>query len=182
MTKIYLCFVITIYISIYIFIIQFYFFLIPGLYNYENIKTLKFIIIFLLYNIIIIIFFINFFFPKIWLFFNENNILDQLLSNINFYFEPKFNEYFSFFFFSFIYSVTIFYYIFFLYFYIFLKINDKKIKVLINFRKFFYSKFLLISFIFSLPDFISQIFIFLFLVIIFEILILFSIYKFLLIK
>ena len=113
-TKIYLSFVISIYIAIYLFVIQFYFFLIPGLYKHENIYFYKFIVIFLLYNILIYIFFLTIIFPKIWYFFNKNNIFDQLVLNINLYFEPKFNEYF-FFCFYLLYIHLLFYIIFYLY-------------------------------------------------------------------
>lgn len=163
---------ISIFICIQILIIQFWYFIAKGLYKNENYKLIKFYLIFLLFNIFIIKFILIKIIPNIWYFFINTDFSDKYLFNI--YFEPKCNNYFNFIFTSFI-----FIYIIFLYFFIFIYIifnNILNIKTIINLRKFFYIKFILISILISPPDFINQIIIINIFICLFEIFVYIYIY------
>lgn len=155
------------FISIQLLLIQLWFFLSSGLFKFENFKFIKLYILFLILNFIIIFIILMKFIPNILLFFiNINkNFSNKYLFNI--YFEPNFNNYFNFIFITYIYIYLIFIYFFILFYIIFNKIFN--IKILINLRKFFYLKFILISNIVSLPDFLNQIFIIILFIFFFEI-------------
>lgn len=155
------------FISIQLLIIQFWIFLSLGLFKFENLKIIKFYILYLILNFVIIFIILLKIIPNIFLFFITIN---ETFSNkylFNIYFEPNFNNYFNFIFLSYIYIYLIFIYFFLLFYIIFNKIFN--IKILINLRKFFYLKFILFSSIISPPDFFNQILIILLFIFLFEI-------------
>lgn len=166
-TNIIISIFISTFISTQLLIIQFWFFLSSGLFKFENLKFIKFYIIFVLLNFIIINIILIKIIPNIFFFFININ---ESFSNkylFNIYFEPNFNNYFNFIFISYIYIYLVFIYFFILFYIIFNKIFN--IKILINLRKFFYLKFILISSIISPPDLLNQLFIILLFIIFFEI-------------
>jgi len=146
-------------------LLLFWIFLSSGLYKYENFKIIKLFLIFFLLNFLIINIILIKIIPNIWYFFLNINFSNHYLFNI--YFEPKINNYFNFLFISFIYLFIIFIYFFIFYYIIFN--NIFKIKTIINLRKFFYLKFILISSVISPPDFINQLIIFIIFISLFEI-------------
>jgi sec-independent protein translocase protein TatC len=155
------------FISLQLLIIQFWLFISEGLFKIENLKCIKFYLLFSIFNLIIIFIILVQIIPNIFLFFiNINaNFSNKYLFNI--YFEPNFNNYFNFIFLSYIYIYLIFIYFFILFYIIFNNIFN--IKILINLRKFFYLKFILISTLISPPDFLNQILIIYLFIILFEI-------------
>jgi len=102
---------ISFFLSIQTLIILIWIFLYPGLYKHENYNLLKIYIIFFFFNIFIILIIFFKIIPNIWLFFIKNNFSNNFLLNL--YFEPKFNNYFSFIFKSFLSIYAILLYIFF---------------------------------------------------------------------
>jgi len=146
-------------------LLLFWIFLSLGLFKYENFKIIKIYFIFILFNFFIISIILIKIIPNIWYFFLNINFSNQYLFNI--YFEPKLNNYFNFMFSSFIYMFFIFIY-FFILFCIILN-NIFQIKTIINLRKFFFLKFIIISAIISPPDFINQLLIFFIFLFLFEI-------------
>lgn len=172
LTSINISIFISLFIAIQLLIIQFWFFISSGLYQYENYKIMKFYILFIIFNIFIISIILIKMIPNIWFFFINNEFSNKYLFNI--YFEPQFNNYFYFLFSSSFYIYVIFVYFFILFFIIFNTFF--KIKTIINLRKFFYFKFLLISILISPPDFINQLIILLIFFIIFEVFIFIYIY------
>lgn len=172
-TKIYICFVISFFVTLNIIIIQIWFFLCKGLYKHENIQLIKKYVIFLLFNIMSLNLIFKHIIPNIWYFFLKNN----LLNNLNLFFEPKFDDYFNFYFYSFIFIYLIFIYIYILYLSIFFNLNKTKILLILKYRKFFYLKFFLISIFISLPEFLSQILIFFYFLSFFELMLFISLIK-----
>lgn len=173
LTKINICFFVSLFLTLNIVIFKIWFFLYNGLYKHENIQFIKKYLIFLLLSIISLNLIFKHIIPNIWYFFLKNNLLDHF----NLFFEPKFNDYFSFYFYSFIFLYCIFIYIFILYLSIFFKINKTKILFFLKYRKYFYFKFFLISILISLPDILSQILILFYFLIFFELLVFISILK-----
>ncbi len=163
---------ISIFISIQLLIIQFWFFISLGLYKDENYKIIKIYFLFILLNFLIIFFILIKIIPNIWFFFINNEFTNKYLFNI--YFEPKFNNYFNFIFSSFIYIYSIFIYFYIFIYFIFYKIF--KIKTIINLRKYFYLKFIIISILISPPEILNQLIILFFFIGIFEIYIFLFIY------
>ncbi len=141
-------------ISLQLLIIQIWFFLSTGLYKYENLKLIKFFFSFIIINNIIIFFIFIKLIPNILLLFIHINekVSTEYLFNI--YFEPNLHNYFYFIFSLYIYIYIVFIYFYSLFYIIFNKIF--KIKILINLRKFFYLKFILISNIVAPPELIHQ--------------------------
>ena len=172
-TKINICFFVSFFLTLNIFIIKIWFFLYEGLYKHENIKFFKKYLLFLLFSIISLKLIFKHIIPNIWYFFLKNNLLDHF----NLFFEPKFNEYFNFYLYSFMLIYFIFIYIFILYLSIFSKINKTKILFFLKYRKYFYFKFFLISIFISLPELLSQILIFFYFLILFELLLFISLLK-----
>nr|AEP41274.1 SecY [Phytophthora niederhauseri]AEP41275.1 SecY [Phytophthora niederhauseri] len=171
-TNIFIAIFISIFITIQLSILLIWFFLSKGLYKFENFIFIKFYCFFLIFNFFIINFIFTIIIPHIW-----NFLLDLNFSNLyilTIYFEPKINNYFNFIFSSFIYIFIIFIYFFFLFFLIFY--NILKIKIIINLRKFFYLKIILLSALITPPDMINFLLIYLLFIFIFEIFIYISIY------
>nr|YP_010394362.1 sec-independent transporter protein [Phytophthora kernoviae]DAZ88370.1 TPA_asm: sec-independent transporter protein [Phytophthora kernoviae]DAZ88803.1 TPA_asm: sec-independent transporter protein [Phytophthora kernoviae] len=170
-TNIFISSFISVFITIQLSILLIWFFLSTGLYKLENFTFLKFYLIFL-FNIIIIYNIFTYIIPHIWTFLLNINFSNLYILTI--YFEPKINNYFYFIFSSFIYIFLIFIYFFILFYIIFN--NIIKIKVIINLRKFFYLKIMLLSILITPPDFINFIIIYLLFIFFFEIFIYISIY------
>lgn len=171
-TNIYISFFFTCIIMSHFLCVQSWVFLYKGLYKYENLKIIKIYIYFFFFNIFIFfIIFLNII-PNIWQFFININFTSTFLFNI--YFEPKINTYFYF-----ILQLFIYIYLLFIYFYLlccyFLHYLFN-IQIIINLRKFFYLKFLLISLLLTPPDINSQFIYFIYLIICFEILLYLYIY------
>lgn len=164
-TNIYISAFVSFFLIFQLSLIQSWFFFSSGLFKYENFKIIKIYIIFLIFNFFIIFIILIKIIPNIWYFFLNINFSDKYLFNI--YFEPKLNNYFNFIFSSFIYMFLIFMYFFILFYIIFNNILN--IKIIINLRKFFFLKFIIISAVISPPDFINQLLIFLIFLILFEI-------------
>ncbi|KAK1928435.1 Sec-independent protein translocase component TatC (mitochondrion) [Phytophthora citrophthora] len=171
-TNIFIAIFITTFLTIQLGILLIWFFLIKGLYKFENFIFLKFYILFIIFNLFIINFIFTNIIPHIWNFLLNLNFSNLYLLTV--YFEPKINNYFDFIFFSFIYIFIIFIYFFFLFFLIFN--NIFKIKTIINLRKFFYFKIILLSSLITPPDILNFLLIYIIFIFIFEIFIYFSIY------
>nr|YP_010394245.1 sec-independent transporter protein [Phytophthora colocasiae]AEP41143.1 SecY [Phytophthora colocasiae]UXG56132.1 SecY [Phytophthora colocasiae]DAZ88253.1 TPA_asm: sec-independent transporter protein [Phytophthora colocasiae]DAZ88764.1 TPA_asm: sec-independent transporter protein [Phytophthora colocasiae] len=171
-TNIFIAIFITTFLTIQLSILLIWFFLIKGLYKFENFIFLKFYFIYIIFNLFIINFIFTNIIPHIWNFLLNLNFSNLYLLTV--YFEPKINNYFDFIFFSFIYIFIIFIYFFFLFFLIFN--NIFKIKTIINLRKFFYFKIILLSALITPPDILNFLLIYIIFIFIFEIFIYFSIY------
>nr|AEP41140.1 SecY [Phytophthora cf. citrophthora 1b FM-2011] len=171
-TNIFIAIFITTFLTIQLGILLIWFFLIKGLYKFENFIFFKFYILFIIFNLFIINFIFTNIIPNIWNFLLNLNFSNLYLLTV--YFEPKINNYFDFIFFSFIYIFIIFIYFFFLFFLIFN--NIFKIKTIINLRKFFYFKIILLSSLITPPDILNFLLIYIIFIFIFEIFIYFSIY------
>ena len=163
-TNIFIALIISLFISLQLLLIQFWLFISNGLFKYENLNIIKFYIFFTIFNFFIINVILIKIIPFLWFFFINYTFSNEYLFNI--YFEPKLNNYFNFIFYTFIYIYLLFFY-FFLLFYIILN-QIFKIHVIINLRKIFYLKFLIIATIISPPDIFSQLIITLFFIIFFE--------------
>nr|AFQ02447.1 SecY [Phytophthora mengei] len=171
-TNIFIAIFITTFLTIQLSILLIWFFLIKGLYKFENFIFLKFYILFIIFNLFIINFIFTKIIPHIWNFLLNLNFSNLYILTV--YFEPKINNYFDFIFLSFIYIFIIFIYFFFLFFLIFN--NIFKIKIIINLRKFFYFKIILLSALITPPDMLNFLLIYIIFIFIFEIFIYISIY------
>nr|AEP41332.1 SecY [Phytophthora sulawesiensis] len=171
-TNIFISTFISTFISIQLSILLIWFFLAKGLYKFENFIFIKFYFLFIFFNLFIINFIFVNIIPHIWNFLLNLNFSNLYILTI--YFEPKINNYFDFIFSSFIYIFIIFIYFFFLFFLIFN--NILKIKIIINLRKFFYLKIILLSALITPPDMFNFLFIYFLFIFIFEIFIYISIY------
>nr|AXU39040.1 SecY [Phytophthora sp. 'cadmea'] len=171
-TNILIAFFISIFMTIQLSILLIWFFLLKGLYNFENFIFLKFYFIFLIFNLFIINFIFTNIIPHIWNFLINLNFSNLYLLTI--YFEPKINNYFNFIFSSFIYIFIIFIYFFLLF--ILILNNIFQIKIIITLRKFFYLKIILLSALITPPDIINFLLIGLVFIFFFEIFIFISIY------
>nr|AEP41181.1 SecY [Phytophthora hibernalis]AFQ02356.1 SecY [Phytophthora uniformis] len=171
-TNIFIAIFISTFITTQLSILLIWNFLSKGLYKFENFIFIKFYFNFIIFNFIIINFIFTNIIPHIWNFLLHLNFSNLYLLTI--YFEPKINNYFNFIFLSFIYIFIIFVYIFFLFFLIFNNIFS--IKFVINLRKFFYLKIIIVSACITPPDIINFILIYIIFIFIFEIFIYISIY------
>nr|YP_010394440.1 sec-independent transporter protein [Phytophthora multivora]AEP41134.1 SecY [Phytophthora multivora]AEP41138.1 SecY [Phytophthora multivora]DAZ88448.1 TPA_asm: sec-independent transporter protein [Phytophthora multivora]DAZ88881.1 TPA_asm: sec-independent transporter protein [Phytophthora multivora] len=171
-TNIFIAIFITTFLTVQLSILLIWFFLIKGLYKFENFLFLKFYILFIIFNLFIINLIFTNIIPHIWNFLLNLNFSNLYLLTI--YFEPKINNYFDFIFLSFIYIFIIFLYFFILFFLIFN--NIFKIKIIINLRKFFYFKIILLSALITPPDILNFLLIYIIFILIFEIFIYISIY------
>nr|AEP41240.1 SecY [Phytophthora sp. 'lagoariana']AFQ02467.1 SecY [Phytophthora sp. FM-2012]AFQ02436.1 SecY [Phytophthora sp. 'lagoariana']AFQ02437.1 SecY [Phytophthora sp. 'lagoariana']AFQ02438.1 SecY [Phytophthora sp. 'lagoariana'] len=171
-TNIFISTFISIFITIQLSIILIWFFLSTGLYQFENFIFIKFYTFFVIFNFIIINIIFTSIIPHIWNFLLNLNFSNLYILTI--YFEPKINNYFNFIFSSFIYIFSILIYFFILFFLIFN--NIFKINIIINLRKFFYLKIIILSALITPPDFINFLFIYILFIFIFEIFIYFSLY------
>ena len=171
-TNIFIAIFISTFITIQLIILLVWFFLSKGLYKVENFIFLKFYILYLIFNLFIINLIFTNIIPNIWNFFLNLNFSNLYLLTV--YFEPKINTYFHFIFSLFIYLFLIFIYFFLLFFFIFN--NFLKIKILINLRKFFYLKIILLSALITPPDILNLFIIYLLFFFIFEIFIFILIY------
>nr|AEP41326.1 SecY [Phytophthora siskiyouensis]AEP41327.1 SecY [Phytophthora siskiyouensis]AEP41328.1 SecY [Phytophthora siskiyouensis]AEP41329.1 SecY [Phytophthora siskiyouensis] len=171
-TNIFIAIFITTFLTIQLSILLIWFFLIKGLYKFENFIFLKFYFLFIVFNLFIINFIFTNIIPHIWNFLLNLNFSNLYILTV--YFEPKINNYFDFIFLSFIYIFIIFIYFFFLFFLIFN--NIFKIKIIINLRKFFYFKIILLSALITPPDILNFFLIYVIFIFIFEIFIYISIY------
>nr|AEP40972.1 SecY [Phytophthora frigida] len=160
------------FLTIQLSILLIWFFLIKGLYKFENLLFIKFYILFIIFNLFIINFIFTNIIPYIWNFLLNLNFSNLYILTI--YFEPKINLYFNFIFSSFFYIFIIFIYFFIFFFLIFN--NILQIKIIINLRKFFYLKIILLSALITPPDILNFLFIYIFIIFIFEIFIYFLIY------
>nr|YP_010507952.1 SecY [Phytophthora humicola]AEP41182.1 SecY [Phytophthora humicola]AEP41183.1 SecY [Phytophthora humicola]UXG56287.1 SecY [Phytophthora humicola] len=171
-TNIFISIFISTFISIQLSILLLWFFLSKGLYKFENLIFIKFYFFFIFFNFFIINFIFTNIIPHIWNFLLNLNFSNLYILTI--YFEPKINNYFDFIFSSFSYIFIIFIYFFFL---IFLIFNDIfQIKIIINLRKFFYLKIILLSAIITPPDIFNFFIIYCLFILIFEIFIYISLY------
>nr|AEP41136.1 SecY [Phytophthora mengei]AEP41330.1 SecY [Phytophthora mengei] len=173
-TNIFIAIFITTFLTIQLSILLIWFFLIKGLYKFENFIFLKFYILFIIFNLFIINFIFTKIIPHIWNFLLNLNFSNLYILTV--YFEPKINNYFDFIFLSFIYIFIICIYFFFFFFLIFN--NIFKIKIIINLRKFFYFKIILLSALITPPDMLNFLLIYIIFIFIFEIFIYISIYLF----
>jgi sec-independent protein translocase protein TatC len=164
-TNIFISTFVSLFIIFQLSLIQSWIFFSSGLFKYENFKIIKIYIFFVIFNFFIVSIILIKIIPNIWYFFLNINFSNKYLFNI--YFEPKLNNYFNFIFSSFIYMFLIFIYFFILFYIIFNNIFN--IKTIINLRKFFFLKFIIISALISPPDFINQLLIFFIFLILFEI-------------
>nr|AEP41231.1 SecY [Phytophthora iranica] len=160
------------FISIQLSILLIWFFLSKGLYKFENFFFIKFYIFFILFNFFIINLIFKNIIPYIWNFLLNLNFSNLYLLTI--YFEPKINNYFNFIFSSFIYIFIKFIY-FFLFFFFILN-NIFQLKIIINLRKFFYLKLILLSALITPPDILNFLLIYFLFILIFEIFIYILIY------
>lgn len=113
-TNIFIAIFITTFLTIQLSILLIWFFLIKGLYKFENFIFLKFYILFIIFNLFIINFIFTNIIPHIWNFLLNLNFSNLYILTV--YFEPKINNYFDFIFLSFIYIFIIFIYFFFFFF------------------------------------------------------------------
>nr|YP_010394483.1 sec-independent transporter protein [Phytophthora pinifolia]AEP41294.1 SecY [Phytophthora pinifolia]DAZ88530.1 TPA_asm: sec-independent transporter protein [Phytophthora pinifolia] len=164
-TNIFISIFISTFISIQLSLLLFWFFLSKGLYQYENLIFLKFYFLFLVFNLFIINFIFIKIIPHIWDFLLNLNFSNLYLLTI--YFEPKIKNYFDFIFSSFSYLFIIFIYFYLLFSLIFNNIFN--IKIIINLRKFFYLKIILISALITPPDMFNFLLIYCLFIFIFEI-------------
>nr|AEP41287.1 SecY [Phytophthora honggalleglyana] len=171
-TNIFISTFISIFITIQLSIILIWVFLSTGLYKFENFIFIKFYTFFVIFNFIIINIIFTSIIPHIWNFLLNLNFSNLYILTI--YFEPKINNYFNFIFSSFIYIFSILIYFFILFFLIFN--NIFKINIIINLRKFFYLKIIILSALITPPDFINFLFIYILFIFIFELFIYFSLY------
>nr|AEP41266.1 SecY [Phytophthora nemorosa] len=171
-TNIYISIYISIFITLQLSLLLIWNFLSKGLYKFENLFLLKFYILFIIFNLFIINLIFTNIIPYIWSFLLNLNFSNIHLLTI--YFEPKINNYFNFIFSSFSYIFIIFIYFFLLIFLIFT--NIFQIKMIINFRKFFYLKIILLSVLITPPDIFNFLLIYIFFLLIFEIFIYILIY------
>nr|AEP41154.1 SecY [Phytophthora drechsleri] len=171
-TNIFISIFISTFITIQLSILLIWFFLSKGLYKFENFFFIKFYVLFIIFNFLIIYFIFTNIIPHIWNFLLNLNFSNLYLLTI--YFEPKINNYFDFIFSSFIYIFIIFIYFYLLFFLIFNNIFS--IKLIINLRKFFYLKLIILSALITPPDLLNFFIIYFLFIYIFEIFIFFSIY------
>lgn len=171
-TNIFISTFISLFITIQLSIILIWFFLSTGLYKFENFIFIKFYVFFIIFNFFIINLIFTNIIPYIWNFLLNLNFSNLYILTI--YFEPKINNYFNFIFFSFIYIFSILIYFFLLFFLIFN--NIFKIKTIINLRKFFYLKIIILSALITPPDFINFLIIYILFIFLFELFIYFSLY------
>nr|YP_009707700.1 Sec-independent protein translocase component TatC [Phytophthora sansomeana]AEP41324.1 SecY [Phytophthora sansomeana]QES94838.1 Sec-independent protein translocase component TatC [Phytophthora sansomeana] len=171
-TNIFISIFISTFITIQLSILLIWFFISKGLYKFENFLFIKFYFLFIIFNFLIINFIFTNIIPHIWNFLLNLNFSNLYLLTI--YFEPKINNYFDFIFSSFIYIFIIFIYFFLLFFLIFNNIFS--IKLIINLRKFFYLKLIILSALITPPDLLNFFIIYFLFIYIFEIFIYFSIY------
>lgn len=169
-------FLIAIFISTFIVIqlsiLLIWFFLSEGLYKFENFLFIKFYIFFIIFNFFIINLIFTNVIPHIWDFLLNLNFSNLYLLTI--YFEPKINNYFDFIFSSFIYIFIIFIYFYLLFFFIFN--NIFQLKIIINLRKFFYLKIIILSALITPPDIFNFLLIYILFILMFEIFIYILIY------
>ena len=152
-------------------LIQLWFFLVEGLYNYEKIFLLKFLIFFCCCLAVIYFFLYIYLIPLIWLFFiNFELTNDNSLFGV--YYEAHISDYVNFLFdifFIFFCLIQIpVLMIFLLYF------NIVKVGFFMAYRKYFIIMFFLLGGVLSPPDIFSQIIISFFILFIYEIVIFFS--------
>nr|UXG55753.1 SecY-independent transporter protein [Phytophthora plurivora] len=111
-TNIFIAIFITTFLTIQLSILLIWFFLIKGLYKFENFLFLKFYILFIIFNLFIINLIFTNIIPNIWNFLLNLNFSNLYLLTI--YFEPKINNYFDFiFFYLYIYNIYLFFFIIF---------------------------------------------------------------------
>lgn len=171
-TNLYISVYTSIFISIQLIILLSWVFLMKGLYKFENFIFIKFYFFFLIFNFLIINIIFRNIIPSIWDFLLNLNFSNSYLLTV--YFEPKINNYFNFIFSSFIYIFLIFIYFFIVFFFVFN--NIFKIKIIINLRKFFYLKIILLSAFITPPDITNFLLIYILFILIFEIFIYILIY------
>lgn len=161
----------SLFITIPFILLNFWFFLIPGLYQYERFYlNCFFFLIFLLFNFSFIISY-NYIIPtvlKFFLYFENNNIYYPL------HFEAKINDY-LFPIYLFLFNLMIcFQFPSLIIFFVFFDIINYE--YLIIYRKYFYLLFFLLSGLIAPPDFYSQLILFIILVFFFEIFLFFIIF------
>ena len=172
-TNIFISIFIASFISTQLLILLSWFFISKGLYKFENFIFFKFYSIFLIWNFFIINFIFKNVIPYIWNFLLNLNFSNLYILTI--YFEPKIDKYFSFIFSSFMYIFFVFIYFYILF---FLLINNIiNIKIVVNLRKFFYLKILLLSALITPPDIFNFLILFFICLSIFELFIYLLLYN-----
>nr|AVN67203.1 SecY [Perofascia sp.] len=171
-TNIFIAIFISVFIAFPLVILLIWFFLSKGLYQYENFFFLKFYILYIFFNLLIIKIILMQIIPNIWGFLLGLNFSNLYIFPI--YFEPKINKYFDFIFSSFIYIFLIFNYFFFFFFSIFF--NFLKINIITTFRKFFHFKILVISALITPPDILNFLGLYILLLLFFEVIVYFVIF------
>ena len=171
-TNIFIAIFISVFLSLPLVLLLICFFLSKGLYKYENFFFLKFYILCIVFNFLIIKLIFIQIIPHIWSFLLDLNFSNLYIFPI--YFEPKINKYFDFIFSSFIYIFLIFNYFFIFFFSIFF--NILKINIVTTFRKFFHLKILLVSALITPPDILNFLGLYILLLFLFEIIIYFLIF------
>lgn len=160
---------ICLYIMFYIFILQFWVFLIPGVKKIQNYKMLKWGLIYMILNILFNLIFYKYIIPGFWEFlikFKINSIY------ISISFEPKvYNHVILLFKLIMIFNICVNY----LYLLIVLILSKIQKKTFIKYKKLLYFKILIVIFFFIPSDIFSQSFIILIILVIFESLIFFKI-------
>nr|AEP41300.1 SecY [Phytophthora primulae]AEP41301.1 SecY [Phytophthora primulae] len=171
-TNIFIAVFIAIFLTTQLSFFLIWFFLLKGLYKFENLIFLKFYFFFIMFNFIIINLIFKNIIPYLWNFLLNLNFTNFYILTI--YFEPKINNYFNFIFTSFIYIFIIFLYFYILFFCFFNNIFS--IQLLINLRKFFYFKIIIFSAFITPSDILNFILIYFLFILIFEIFIYILIY------
>jgi sec-independent protein translocase protein TatC len=155
-------------------IYHFFLFLSPALFQFEylyfrfSIQCMSFL---LLFSAVLVTYFLI---PFTWNFFLSFQDLTSTRS-FNIYFEAKLNEYLCFY--IKLYYFCGFYCQFFVFFLLFLNYIDVNRKFIKKFRKFYHYCFIIFSTLISPPEILSQIFISLIIIFIYEFLLLFFLFK-----
>lgn len=156
---------ISIFISIHVLMLLGWFFILKGLYKFENFMFIKFYLIFIFFNFLIINLIFANLIPNIWNFLLNLNPSNPHLLTI--YFEPKIKNYFTFIFSVFIYTYLISIYFFLLFCSVLNGIF--KLKTFLTLRKFFYLQIIILSSFITPPDVTNLLSIFILFIIVFEI-------------
>lgn len=157
---------VSIFISTQLVIILSWFFLKDGLYRFENFIFIKFYFFFIIFTLFIIKIILINIIPFMWNYLLHINFSSSYILTV--YFEPKIYDCFNFIFSSFMYLFSFFIYFFFI---IYLILNRifLKVEIIINLRKFFYLKIILLTSLITPPDVIYFFFIYFLFILIFEI-------------
>ena len=163
-TNVFIAIFISTFISIQVFFVLSWFFIYRGLYQFENFLFIKFYLFFLIFNFFIINGIFKDIIPCIWNFLLNLNFSSSYIVTI--YFEPKIDKYFYFILSSFIYIFVVCIYFYSLFFVLINNIIN--IQIIINLRKLFHLKILILSSLITPPDILNLIILFFVCSLIFE--------------